>query len=172
MSDEVKLLAGWDTVLADGRSAQLAIIGDRDGERIGMVAALGDDAAELLGNFYDEQSALRAGSLISQIIRMPEHARIGGDGVLTGADTDHPGVEWAVPGEVSDDPDPQQRLSAGGLRRLWVVPSTDGEVLGLLAPNTEPRDLGEFVTADAADTFIALIDRLIEDPRYRVRAPE
>ncbi|MFT4201718.1 hypothetical protein [Gordonia sp. (in: high G+C Gram-positive bacteria)] len=174
MSDQdVRVIAAWPTMLDDGAYVELAIIGDRAGEQIALaLARQGDQAPTLLAHFYDEESAQRASALITHIIRMPEHGRVGGEDILGGTHGDHPGVEWVAPGELSDDPDPGQRISAGGLRRLWVVPSTDGEVLGLLAPGEEPRDLGEFVSAAAGNTFIRVIDTLIGDPRYSVFADE
>ena len=91
---------------------------------------------------------------------MPEHLRIGGDGIGSGIDTDHPGVEWVVPTAVLDDPDPIVRITGPGTDRLWAVPSTDGEVLGLLNPDGDPREIAEFSSVDAADAFIGMVDAL------------
>lgn len=41
-----------------------------------------------------------------------------------------------------------------------MLPSTDGEVFGLLNPDGDPRELAEFATAEAADVFISVIDAL------------
>ena len=167
------MIAHWPTVLDDGNYAELAILTDESGERVAMALARGDEPEPvLLGYIYDVPSAGVAADLIEHIVAMPEQARIGGEHVLDGADTSHPGVEWVAPVELSNDPDPKRRIAAGGIRRLWVVPSVTGDVLGLLAPNLDPEQLGEFVSVDAANSFIEVMDVLVADPRYSVFADD
>ena len=47
------------------------------------------------------------------------------------------------------------------------MPSVTGDVLGLLAPNLDPEQLGEFVSVDAANSFIEVMDVLVADPGTR-----
>ncbi|MFT3714984.1 MAG: hypothetical protein QM774_03290 [Gordonia sp. (in: high G+C Gram-positive bacteria)] len=149
----------WGAVLPDRSRGQLAVAGD-DG-RFAVLHRVDDGEWETIAEAYDEESAKRAADLIARLAAMPEHLRIGGDGILTGLDTDHPGVEWVVPTEVVADADPIVRLTGPGTDRLWVVPSTDGDVLGLLNPDGDPREIAEFVSAAAADAFIAMVDALL-----------
>lgn len=163
VSDRPDVLGHWPAELPGGVTAQLAVVG-----KGGRFALLYTDSGDwdALGFAYDEESARRAARLISHLHTMPEHMRIGGEGIMSGLDTEHPGVEWLAPAEVVDDPDPAVRLTGPGTLRLWVVPSTDGEVLGLLNPDGDPRDIAEFVSVAAADTFIAVLDALLAGRAY------
>lgn len=162
---QIQIYGRWQTVLAGEQPVQLAVAASGD-----QFALLYTETGEweALAFAYDEEAARRAARLIGHIISMPEHARIGGDGIESGAGTDHPGVEWVTPDQILDDPNAAVRIAGHEMRRLWVVPSTDGEVLGLLDPDGEPSDLAEFGSVAAADAFITVIDTLIRDPRYPV----
>lgn len=153
-----EIFGAWGAVLPDETRAQLAVIGSDD--QYAVIYRISDDEWDTLAFAYDAEAATRTGMLIAKMTKMPEHLRIGGDGIETGLDTDHPGVEWVVPTAVVDDPDPIVRITGPGTDRLWVVPSTDGEVLGLLNPDGDPRELAEFTSPAAADAFIAMIDSL------------
>lgn len=148
----------WGALLPSQVRAQLAVVGSD--EQYAIIHRTGDGEWRTLAFAYDEEAARRTGLLIAKMTKMPEHLRIGGETVGSGADTDHPGVEWVVPTEIVDDPDPIVRITGPGTDRLWVLPSTDGEVFGLLNPDGDPRELAEFASADAADLFIAMIDAL------------
>ncbi|GEE02804.1 hypothetical protein nbrc107696_32500 [Gordonia spumicola] len=163
MSTQIEILGRWTTTLPGDVAARLAVAA-QGGEY--AVLYSDSDTWDALAFAYDEKSALRAATLIAHLAAMPEHLRIGGDSILAGADTDHPGVEWIAPTEVVDDPDPAVRLTGPGTRRLWALPSTDGEVLGLLNPDEEPRDIAEFVSTSAADAFIAFLDAMLGDRAY------
>lgn len=168
MSEQIEVLGRWAGTLPGGVPAQLAVAGQH-GRYALIYSDDGGDEWAALAFAYDEESARRTARLIAHLSAMPEHLRIGDDSILSGRDTDHPGVEWVVPTEVIDDPDPVVRLTGPGTRRLWVLPSTDGEVLGLLNPDGDPRDIAEFVSVDAADAFIAVLDALIGDRAYGER---
>ena len=167
--NRIEIYGRWPTTLPGERPAQLAVAA-KDGRYALLYTETGD--WEALAFAYDEEAARRAARLIGHIVAMPELARIGGEGVESGAGTDHPGVEWVTPDEILDDPNAAVRIAGHSMRRLWVLPSTDGDVLGLLDPDGEPSDLAEFGSVAAADTFIAVIDALIRDPRYTVEAGE
>lgn len=164
---QIEIYGQWHTPLPGGTTAHLAVAAQGE-----QYAVLYNDTGDwdVLAFAYDEEAARRAAGLIGHIIAMPEHARIGGDGVLSGAGTEHPGVEWVTPDEVLEDPNAAVRIAGHSMRRLHVVPSVDGDVLGLLDPDTEPNDLAEFVSVAAADAFIAVIDALIRNPAYSVDA--
>ncbi|MCK0440417.1 hypothetical protein MUG78_13375 [Gordonia alkaliphila] len=162
---QIEIYGQWHTPLPGGTAAHLAVAAQGE-----QYAVLYNDAGQwdALAFAYDEESARRAARLIEHIIAMPEHARIGGDGVLSGAGTDHAGVEWVTPDELLDDENAAVRIAGHSMRRLRVVPSVDGDVLGLLDPETEPHDLAEFGSVAAADAFISVIDALIRNPAYSV----
>lgn len=168
MSEQIEIYGRWTTRLPDGHPAAGQIAHLAVAEQGGRFAVLYNEAGtwEQLAEPYDEDAARRATELVAHIITMPEHARIGGDSVLSGAGTDHPGVEWVTPDVVIEDENAAVRIAGHAMKRLRVVPSTEGEVLGLLDPETEPNDLAEFVSVDAADAFIAIIDALIREPGY------
>lgn len=153
------IYGAWGAVLPGEVRGQLAVVGSGD-EQYAVIHRLDDHDWETLAFVYDEESARRTGLLIAKMTKMPEYLRIGADDVATGADSDHPGVEWVVPTGVVDDPDPIVRITGPGTDRLWVLPSTDGDVFGLLNPDGDPRELAEFTSAAAADAFIAMIDAL------------
>lgn len=158
-----EIYGAWGAVLPGGDRAQLAVVGS--GEQYAVIYRVGDREWDTLAFFYDQEAATRTGLLIAKMTKMPEHLRIGGEGIADDpaterVDADHPGVEWVVPTSVVDDPDPIVRLTGPGTDRLWAAPSSDGEVLGLLNPDGDPRELAEFTSAAAADAFIAMIDAL------------
>ncbi|MFZ2511558.1 MAG: hypothetical protein WAW85_10785 [Gordonia sp. (in: high G+C Gram-positive bacteria)] len=153
-----EIYGAWGAVLPGEIRAQLAVVGRSD--QYAVIYRAGDDEWDTLAYVYDAEAATRTGLLIAKMTKMPEHLRIGASGVETGSDTEHPGVEWVVPTAVVDDPDPIVRITGPGTDRLWALPSTDGEVLGLLNPDGDPRELAEFTSAVAADAFIAMIDAL------------
>ncbi len=153
-----QLYGAWGAVLPDGARAQLAVVGSD--EQYAIIHRRADEEWATLAFAYDAEAAERTGLLIAKMTKMPEHLRIGDETILAGADSDHPGVEWVVPTAVVDDPDPIVRVTGPGTDRLWAVPSTDGEVLGLLNPDGDPRELAEFTSPGAADAFIAMIDAL------------
>ena len=166
MSNQIQVLGRWSATLAGDTPAQLAVAAQGD-----QYAVIFNDSDrwDAVAFAYDEEAARRTAELITHLDAMPEHLRIGGDGIMSAPDTDHPGVEWLAPTEVIDDPDPAVRLTGPGTRRLWVVPSTDGEVLGLLNPDGDPRDIAEFLSVEAADAFIAFLDALLGDRAYGER---
>ncbi|GAA4662122.1 hypothetical protein [Gordonia humi] len=166
MSNQIQIIGHWTATLPGGLRAQLAVAAQD-----GRYALIYTDADEwdAVAFAYDEESARRTADLIGHLVTMPEHLRIGGDSIASTPDGDHPGVEWVVPTEVVDDPDPAVRLTGPGTRRLWAVPSTDGEVLGLLNPDGDPRDIAEFVSVEAADAFIAFLDAMLGDRAYGER---
>ncbi|GAC79413.1 hypothetical protein GM1_010_00010 [Gordonia malaquae NBRC 108250] len=163
VSKRTEIIGRWTATLPGDVTAHIAVAAN-DGQHALIYNDAGDWDA--LAFAYDEESARRIAKLIAHLVAMPEHLRIGGDTILSDADADHPGVEWIAPTEVVDDPDPAVRLTGPGTRRLWVLPSTDGDVFGLLDPDEEPRDIAEFVSAPAADAFIAFLDALLGDRAY------
>ncbi|MGB3696813.1 MAG: hypothetical protein WBA05_05215 [Gordonia sp. (in: high G+C Gram-positive bacteria)] len=161
MSNQIEILGRWTATLPGAVTAHLAVAA-QDGT-YALIYTDDDQQWDALAFAYDEEAARRTADLLGHLVRMPEHLRIGGKHILAGADTDHPGVEWVAPAEIVDDPDPAVRLTGAGTRRLWALPSTDGEVLGLLNPDGEPRDIAEFVSVPAADAFIAFLDAAVGD---------
>ncbi|MGB3604586.1 MAG: hypothetical protein WBA38_13670 [Gordonia sp. (in: high G+C Gram-positive bacteria)] len=154
----MEIYGAWGALVPSQTRAQLAVVGS--GDEYLIIYRTGESSWQPLASAFDEEAAKRAGLLIAKMTKMPEHLRIGGDTISSGADTDHPGVEWVVPTQIVDDPDPIVRITGPGTDRLWVLPSTDGEVFGLLNPDGDPRELAEFATAEAADVFISVIDAL------------
>ncbi|MEZ5211353.1 hypothetical protein [Gordonia sp. (in: high G+C Gram-positive bacteria)] len=154
----MEIHGAWGALLPDDTRAQMAVVG-RDGRHV-VIYRTGEDDWDTLAVAYDEEAAKRTADLVRKMTGMPEYLRIGGEGILTGLDSEHPGVEWVVPTAVVDDPDPIVRITGPGTDRLWAVPSTDGEVLGLLNPDGDPREIAEFTSAGAADAFIAMVDAL------------
>lgn len=150
------IYGAWGAVLPGDVRGQLAVVASDD--QYAVIYRDGDDAWDSLAVAFDDEAAGRLAALITKMTAKPEFLRIGGTSILTGLDTDHPGVEWVAPTTVVDDPDPIVRVTGPGTDRLWVVPSTDGEVLGLLNPDGDPRELAEFVSAEAANAFIAMLD--------------
>lgn len=155
---ETEIFGAWGAVLPDLSRAQLAVVGSEG--QFAVIHRIADDQWQTLAFAYDEESARRIAELVRAMTPMPDHLRIGGTGIQTGLDTDHPGVEWVVATAVVDDADPIVRITGPGTHRLWVVPSTDGEVLGLLNPDGDPHELAEFTSVDGADAFIAMVDAL------------
>ncbi|AVM02139.1 hypothetical protein C6V83_09430 [Gordonia iterans] len=154
----MEIYGAWGAVLPGDTRAQMAVVGS-DGQ-FAVIYRTGDGEWDSLAAAFDEEAARRTADLVTKMTGMPEHLRIGGDGIGSGVDTDHPGVEWVVPTAVLDDPDPIVRITGPGTDRLWAVPSTDGEVLGLLNPDGDPREIAEFSSVDAADAFIGMVDAL------------
>lgn len=157
-AEGTRIHGAWGAVLPDGTRAQLAVVGDDD--QFAVIYRAGDNDWDTVALVYDDEAAKRTGLLIAKMTRMPEYLRIGGDGIESAADAERPGVEWVVPTDVVDDPDPIVRITGPGTDRLWAVPSTDGQTLGLLNPDGDPRELAEFTSPQAADAFIAMIDAL------------
>ncbi|MFT3662661.1 MAG: hypothetical protein QM809_15165 [Gordonia sp. (in: high G+C Gram-positive bacteria)] len=159
-SDEagMEIYGAWGAVLPDQTRAQMAVVGSDD--QFVVIHRTGEGRWDSLAVAFDEEAAKRTADLVTRMTRMPEYLRIGGDGVGAGLDTDHPGVEWVVPTAVVDDPDPIVRITGPGTDRLWAVPSTDGEVVGLLNPDGDPREIAEFTSGAAADAFIGMVDAL------------
>ncbi|MFT4087755.1 MAG: hypothetical protein QM658_11520 [Gordonia sp. (in: high G+C Gram-positive bacteria)] len=155
---EMEMFGAWGAVLPDEPRAQMAVVGS-DGQYV-VIYRTGEEPWDSLAVVFDAEAAQRLADLVTKMTKRPEYLRIGGDGIHSGLDTDHPGVEWVVPTTVVDDPDPIVRITGPGTDRLWAVPSTDGETLGLLNPDGDPRELAEFVSVEAADAFIAMVDAL------------
>lgn len=108
-----------------------------------------------------QESAEIAAELVDRLATQPEHARIGEVENNWGQGTTHPGVEWIVAASEDRSLPFQDRLALG-MKRLWIVPSTDGQAFGLLTPSTEHGELGVLESEDAALRTVHVIDALVQ----------
>lgn len=170
MSSATKILGKWQSAPSNDPDVMVgaAIIGSPVGRRFTLVIDAGSGwiTAARLNN---EEVAHVATELIDRLATQIEHARIGGVENGWGQGTSHPGVEWitATSGDRSlAFPD---RLALG-MARLWIVPSTDGETFGLLAPGAAVTELGLFDSEETALRTAHVIDVLAQEHDQTTRS--
>lgn len=162
MTGETRILGSWQS--RPNKDADVpvaaAIIGSPDGQQFALVVDVGagwTTAAQL----HTPEAAEVARERIDRLTTQPDHARIGGVENSWGQGTSHPGVEWIT--AIGDNrslafPD---RLALG-MARLWIVPSTDSQTFGLLAPGAADPELGHFDSEETALRTVAVLDLLLK----------
>ncbi|SHV58140.1 hypothetical protein [Mycolicibacterium phocaicum] len=162
MSKEARIFGRWQSAAGDNSDLPLraAVIGSRDGRRFALVIDTGDGWTPAV-RLNSQESAEIAAERIDRLATQPEHARIGEVENNWGQGTPHPGIEW-IAAASEDRSLPFQDRLALGMKRLWIVPSTDGQTFGLLAPDTNYCELGLFESEAAALRTVHVIDTLVQ----------
>lgn len=159
MSGETRVFGSWQSGDVEA-PLSIAVIGSPDGQQFALMIDTGDGWETAAGLYYEE-SAQAAAKRIDRLATQSDYARMGTVESNWGQGTSHPGVEWIT--ATSDDRSIEfpERLDSG-MARLWIVPSADGQVFGLLAPDDEQHELGLFVSEAAALKTVQVIDALAQ----------
>jgi hypothetical protein len=160
MTSETRVFGKWQSVPSEDSDIAMgaAVIGSPDGQQFALAVNAGNGWITAV-RLDTREDAHVATEYINRLATELEYARIGDIENAWGQSTSHPGVEWITATTDDTSIEFQDRLALG-MARLWIVPSTDGETFGLLAPDSERHELGLFDSEAAALTTVQVFDAL------------